>query len=209
MDGVKAGNRKDESPPFSETEDRFLQFMRRAGGVKARRVRRKRIIPWLFITFLSLIAYKFLGFNSEQAGPFLEARVQEVIDGDTVTVVLGSGRKEKVRFIGVNTPEISGEVQPYGLEAKAYTERRLQGRRIYLELDTSERDRYGRLLAYVWLEKPRDISDTEIRTKMFNAELLREGYAQVMTVPPNVKYAETFKRLENEARNAGKGLWGL
>ncbi|MCG0277144.1 MAG: thermonuclease family protein [Thermanaeromonas sp.] len=177
--------------------------------MKARRVRRKRIIPWLFITFLSLIAYKFLGFNSEQAGPFLEARVQEVIDGDTVTVVLGSGRKEKVRFIGVNTPEISGEVQPYGLEAKAYTERRLQGRRIYLELDTSERDRYGRLLAYVWLEKPRDISDTEIRTKMFNAELLREGYAQVMTVPPNVKYAETFKRLENEARNAGKGLWGL
>lgn len=183
--------------------------MRREDGVKARRVRRKKIIPWLFIAFLSLVAYNFLGFNSEQAGPFLEARVQEVIDGDTVTVVLGSGREEKVRFIGVNTPEISGEIQPYGLEAKAYTKRRLQGRRIYLELDTSERDKYGRLLAYVWLEKPRDTSVPEIRTKMFNAELLLEGYAQVMTVPPNVKYAEIFKQLENEARNAGKGLWGL
>jgi len=183
--------------------------MRREDGVKVRRFGRKKIIPWLFIAFLSLVAYNFLDFNGERAGPFLEARVQEVIDGDTVTVVLGSGREEKVRFIGVNTPEISGEIQPYGLEAKAYTKRRLQGRRVYLELDTSERDKYGRLLAYVWLEKPRDTSVSEIRTKMFNAELLLEGYAQIMTVPPNVKYAEIFKQLENEARNAGKGLWGL
>lgn len=174
-----------------------------------RRVKRKKIIPWLFLTFLTLAAYNFLAQDGGRSGLFLEGKVQEVIDGDTIVVVLADGREEKVRFIGVNTPEISGQVQPYGLEAKAYTEKRLDGRRIYLELDTAERDKYGRLLAYVWLERPRNTSVSEIRDKMFNAELLLEGYAQVMTVPPNVKYAEIFKQLENEARNARKGLWGL
>jgi micrococcal nuclease len=70
------------------------------------------------------------------------------------------------------------------------------GRRVRLELDVQERDRYGRLLAYVW-----------IGDLMINAELVRRGYAQVMTVPPNVRYQALFLRLQRDARGAGRGLW--
>lgn len=78
-----------------------------------------------------------------------------------------------------------------------------------MEFDVQEKDRYGRLLAYVWLEKPSQITDEEIRTKMFNAILLLEGYAQVMTVQPNVKYVDYFLQYQREAMEAGRGLWGL
>ncbi|WP_338833980.1 hypothetical protein MHLNE_03530 [Moorella humiferrea] len=135
------------------------------------------------------------------------AVVTIVVDGDTVYASL-NGREEKVRFIGVDTPESTREVEPYGKEAPAYTQQRLAGRQVYLELDVGERDKYGRLLAYVWLEKPVNDSEAEVRAKMYNAELLLNGYAQVMTVPPNVKYADLFVKLQREAREAGKGLWG-
>jgi micrococcal nuclease len=118
-------------------------------------------------------------------------------------------KEEKVRFIGVNTPESTKEIEPYGKEASAYTKTRLDGRKIWLELDVEERDRYGRLLAYIWLEQPASDSEPEVRAKMFNAELLLNGYAQVMTIPPNVKYADLFVKLQQEAREANKGLWGL
>jgi len=124
-----------------------------------------------------------------------------------VHVTLAGGKKEKVRFIGVNTPESTKEIEPYGKEASAYTKSRLDGRKIWLEPDVEERDRYGRLLAYIWLEQPASDSEAEVRAKMFNAELLLEGYAQVMTVPPNVKYA-LFVKLQREVRETGKGLWG-
>ncbi|RDV83043.1 nuclease [Ammonifex thiophilus] len=117
-------------------------------------------------------------------------------------------------MIGVNCPEISHpdlgiKEQPYGREAKEYTTKRLLGKKVWLELDTQERDRYGRLLAYVWLEPPSSGSEDEVRSKMFNARLLLDGYAQVMTVQPNVKYADLFVKFQREAREQGKGLWGL
>lgn len=139
----------------------------------------------------------------------ISATVKRVVDGDTVYVTLAGGKEEKVRFIGVNTPESTNEVEPYGKEASAYTKSRLDGRKIWLELDVEERDRYGRLLAYIWLEQPAGDSETEVRAKMFNAELLLNGYAQVMTVPPNVKYADFFVKLQREVRETNKGLWGL
>jgi micrococcal nuclease len=132
-----------------------------------------------------------------------------VVDGDTVHVRLENGKKEKVRFIGVDTPESTREVEPYGKEAAGYTEKRLDGKTVYLELDVAERDKYGRLLAYIWLSPPENGGEAEVRAKMFNAELLLEGYAQAMTVPPNVKYADLFAKLQREARDAGKGLWGV
>lgn len=139
----------------------------------------------------------------------LPATVTYVVDGDTVYVALAGSKKEKVRFIGINTPESTRKVEPYGKQASTYTKKRLDGRKVWLELDVRERDRYGRLLAYVWLEKPADDSEKEVRAKMFNAELLLEGYARVMTVPPNVKYVDYFKKYQREAREANKGLWGL
>jgi len=122
--------------------------------------------------------------------------VVRVVDGDTLDVEL-NGVKERVRLIGVDTPEVHGSVEHYGAEASAFTKERLTGAAVSLELDVEERDRYGRLLAYLWLGD-----------EMFNETLVREGYAQVMTVPPNVKYADRFVALQQEAREAGRGLWG-
>ncbi|SHJ12172.1 thermonuclease family protein [Desulfofundulus thermosubterraneus] len=139
------------------------------------------------------------------------ATVTRVVDGDTVIVRLQNGKSETVRLIGVNSPESTREVEPYGKEASAYTRSRLDGRRIWLERDVQERDHYGRILAYVWLEPPGgvDPAEDEIRSHMFNTELLLKGYAQVMTVPPNVKYADLFVQLQREAREKKRGLWGL
>ena len=124
--------------------------------------------------------------------------VVRVVDGDTNHVRIGA-RVEKVRYIGVNTPEVhhptKGE-EPGGREAAEVNRRLVEGQAVRLELDVQERDRYGRLLAYVW-----------IGDLMINAELLRLGYAQVMTIPPNVRYQEVFLKLQREAREAGRGLW--
>ncbi|ERM90912.1 hypothetical protein O163_13335 [Caldanaerobacter subterraneus subsp. yonseiensis KB-1] len=139
----------------------------------------------------------------------IKARVTKVVDGDTIYVRFENGREEKVRFIGVDTPESTMKNEPYGKEAATYTKSRLYGKDVWLELDARERDKYGRLLAYIWLSPPVSINDTEIRNKMFNAILLLKGYAQIMTVPPNVKYVDYFKTYQQEAREKNLGLWGL
>lgn len=128
----------------------------------------------------------------------LDGVVVRVVDGDTIHVRLAD-RVEKVRYIGVNAPELhhptKGE-EPGGREAAAVNRALTGDKHVRLELDVSARDRYGRLLAYVW------VGDT-----MVNAELVRRGYAQVMTVPPNVRHQALFLKLQREAREAGRGLW--
>lgn len=126
--------------------------------------------------------------------------VVRVVDGDTIEVMF-QGKKEDVRLIGVDTPETvhpSKPVQPYGPEASAFTKSYLTGKQVGLEFDVEQRDKYGRLLAYVWIDN-----------QMFNRVLVKEGYAQVATFPPNVKYVDDFKELQKEAREAKRGLWGL
>jgi micrococcal nuclease len=127
-----------------------------------------------------------------------EGLVVRVVDGDTIHVRLGD-RLEKVRYIGVNTPEIHHPgrgAEPGGRAAHAVNRQLVEGKRVRLELDVQERDRRGRLLAYVW------VGDT-----MINAELVRLGYAQVMTIPPNVRRQALFVKLQRDAREAGRGLW--
>jgi micrococcal nuclease len=128
----------------------------------------------------------------------LEGRVVRIVDGDTIHVRVGD-RVEKVRYIGVNTPEIhhprKGE-EPGGREAAEVNRVLVHDRQVRLDTDVRERDRYGRLLAYVW------VGDT-----MINAELVRRGYAQVMTVPPNVRHQMLFVKLQREARESERGLW--
>lgn len=140
------------------------------------------------------------------AQPLSQALVIRIIDGDTIEATIGSSR-DRVRFIGVDTPEATTRVEPYGREATAFTRQWLDGRRIWLEYDAELRDRYSRRLAYVWLQPPKDRSIPEIRTKMFNAILLAEGYAQLLMVPPNVRYVDVFRTLQTAARQQGKGLW--
>lgn len=149
------------------------------------------------------------GKKSGEQG-LISATVTNVVDGDTAQVTLTGGREERVRFIGVDTPESTrGKNDPYGKEASDYTKAKLEGQQIWLEFDIGERDRYDRMLAYIWLEQPASFNESEIQAKMFNAELLLEGYAQIMTVPPNVKYVDYFKTFQQEAREANKGLWSL
>lgn len=124
-----------------------------------------------------------------------EAVVKRVVDGDTFETADG----EKVRLIGVNTPEKYGKVEYYGIEASAYSEQQLKGRSVYLFQDVSKTDRYGRLLRFVFLQG---------ETEMYNETLLNEGYANVMTVPPDVAFAKKFAKLERAARDANVGLWG-
>ena len=128
----------------------------------------------------------------------VEGLVVKVVDGDTIHVRVGE-RVEKVRYIGVNTPEVHhptrGE-EPGGRAAWDVNRQLVAGRHVRLELDVQARDRYGRLLAYVW------VGET-----MVNAELVDRGYAQVMTVPPNVRHQQLFLRLQRDAREAGRGLW--
>ena len=128
----------------------------------------------------------------------LDGTVVRIVDGDTIHVRIGD-RIEKVRYIGVNTPEVhhprKGE-EPGGREAAEVNRSLVDARPVRLETDVQTRDRYGRLLAYVW------VGDT-----MVNAELVRRGYAQVMTVPPNVRHQALFVKLQRDAREAGRGLW--
>jgi len=134
--------------------------------------------------------------------------VTRVIDGDTIEVEM-RGETYKVRLIGINTPESTTRIESYGKEASNFTKSQLLGKKVYLEKDVSETDKYGRLLRYVWLKKPSELTDSEIRTKMFNAILVLEGYAQAATYPPDVKYAEYFAKYEAEARENNRGLWAL
>lgn len=144
------------------------------------------------------------------AKAFAEVTVARVVDGDTIHVRMPDGTDETVRFIGVNTPESTTRHEPYGKEASDYAKRRLpKGLTVWLELDVGMRDKYGRLLAYLWLARPTSVTPDEVRAKMFNAQLLVEGYAQLMTIPPDVRYVDVFTPLQAEAREAGKGLWAL
>lgn len=139
------------------------------------------------------------------------ATVERVVDGDTIEVKI-DGEKFKVRLIGVDTPETKHPrkpVEPYGKEASEYTKKKLDGKKVYLEKDVSDNDRYGRLLRYVWLKKPdKDKKLTEEMLKdNFNLTLVKEGYGKSSTFPPDVKYAEIIKEYQREAVKENKGMW--
>lgn len=123
-----------------------------------------------------------------------------VIDGDTIEVSI-DGKTYRVRYIGINAPETVAPNRPVewmGPEASAANKALVEGETVYLEKDVSETDRYGRLLRYVF------VGDVFV-----NAELVRQGYAQVVTYPPDVKYQSLLLQMQKEAREAGRGLWGV
>ncbi|MBW3112528.1 thermonuclease family protein [Bacillus sp. MCCB 382] len=133
-----------------------------------------------------------------------EVLVTRVVDGDTVE--LKDGRK--VRLIGINTPESTTRTEEYGKEASNYTTEKLEGKTVWLQKDVSETDRYNRSLRLIWLEIPKDdMDEEEIRTKMFNADLVLNGYAEPSTYNPDVKYSEYFVKFAREAREKETGLW--
>ena len=148
-----------------------------------------------------------------------KAKVERVVDGDTMIVsfMFDDGSKylkERVRFLGVDTPETvhpNKPVQYYGKEASDFTKSQLTDKTVWLQTDVNPKDRYDRMLAYVWLKEPtaKDLDDeASIRKNMYNARLLLDGYAQLMTIQPNSRYANLFVHFQREARQENKGLWG-
>ncbi len=127
------------------------------------------------------------------------ATVTRVVDGDTVEVALPGGIKD-VRYIGIDTPESVAPDQPvecFGERASALNRRLVEGKRVVLVFDQERRDQYGRLLAYVY------VGDLFV-----NAKLVRDGFARTLAISPNTEHATLFDRLEQQAGNAGRGLWG-
>jgi micrococcal nuclease len=155
----------------------------------------------LVLALAAVLALAFAGREvATPDGPPGAGRVVRVVDGDTIQVEVG-GRREKVRYIGVDTPESvkpGTPVQCYAKRASAFNKHLLAGRRVRLVPDAEARDRYGRLLAYVYRS-----SDG----LFVNAALVRHGYAHTLTIPPNVAHAGEFRRLASDARRAGRGLW--
>ena len=137
--------------------------------------------------------------NGSPEAPGVEVPLLRVVDGDTIRVLF-EGRDERVRYVGIDTPEIAhrpGEAaEPLGEEAADANRRLLGAGPLRLVFDVERRDRYGRLLAYV---HGGDV--------MLNEALVRAGYAQTLTIPPNIRHAERFAALQREARAAGRGLW--
>jgi micrococcal nuclease len=125
--------------------------------------------------------------------------VLRAVDGDTIEVRLG-GRREDVRYIGVDTPETvepGTPVQCFGHRAAAFNERLVEHRRLRLVFGAERRDVYGRLLAYAYAG-PRFV----------NAELVQRGYARTLAIAPNTLHSALFDRLQGAAARAGRGLWG-
>jgi micrococcal nuclease len=125
--------------------------------------------------------------------------VERVVDGDTA--IIGG---ERVRFLLIDTPETvhpNKPVQPFGPEASAFTKEMIEGERVGLELDVGERDQYGRVLAYIWVETEPN------HYHMLNAFLVQEGLAQVVVYQPNVRHIDVLRKLQKKAREDKKGIW--
>jgi len=140
---------------------------------------------------------------------YTDILVKRAVDGDTLQLETG----ERVRLIGIDTPEMHesnklyrdasrtkqdiSTIQELGRRAYEFTKNLVEGKRVSLEFDMEKRDRYDRLLAYVYLKDGTFV----------NAKIIEEGFASLMTFPPNVKYADLFLKLYQEARNNRRGLW--
>lgn len=169
----------------------------------------KRILVLLVVATLSLALYGSTQLSQLALPPLQEIfaeqqpglyTVASVADGDTITVDLG-GYQEKVRLIGVDTPETHDPRRPlqcFGEAASGFTKKLLEGQKVRLEGDPedSDRDKYRRLLRYVYLPDGR----------LVNAEIIREGYGFAYVVFPYAKMDE-FRQLEREARENNRGLW--
>lgn len=152
----------------------------------------------LFIIFF--ILFSSLKINAQVSGKFYS--IKRVSDGDTVVIQDESDNQYKIRFIGIDAPESRNvgnrkQVQVFGSEAKTHLTKLLFNKKIRLEFDVQKIDRYGRTLAYVYLENG----------VFLNQYLLAKGYARIATFPPNIKYVEDFRKSEEKARRNKLGMW--
>lgn len=134
------------------------------------------------------------------------AQITVVADGDSCEAILGDGTETKVRFIGVDTPEMGGDEFYDGLDAKRYTESVIKGRWVWLVTEEKgQYDKYGRLLAYVWLVDPTEVSDlsASVLTDTINGMLIVNGYAEPLRIRPNTTFADVFQKAYDQAHSQG------
>jgi micrococcal nuclease len=163
-------------------------------------IRRPHLLAW--VVLISALAWLAHGAVQPPRPDVLRGVGVRAVDGDTLVVRLEGGRRERVRVIGVDTPEDVDPrrpVQCYSRRAAAFTARTVEGHRVSLTIGRESRDRYGRLLAYVRVEGARE--DLE-------EQLLRRGFARPLAIRPNTDRAARYARLADEARARSRGLWG-
>ncbi|MDM5316919.1 thermonuclease family protein [Fictibacillus sp. b24] len=155
-----------------------------------------RMVLLSTIIFIAGCSY----FNSND-GDRIAVKVVDVVDGDTIKVQVG-GKTETVRFLLVDTPESvhpSKPVQPFSKEASNYTQELINSAKVELELGIGERDKYGRLLAYVYADG-----------QSVQESLLEKGLARVAYVfEPNTKYVDEYESIQKQAQKDGVGIWSL
>ena len=155
-----------------------------------------RFLVLLIVTFFYWVCQSELGAEAQDG----EYQVVWVVDGDTIRI----NTDEFVRYIGIDTPEIRRKVRgrwkydpdPFGEDAKRFNMKLVKGQVVRLEFDVQKKDKYGRLLAYVYQD---DV--------FVNLELVKAGYAKLFTKSPNVKYVKEFRRALHEAKKNKRGLW--
>jgi micrococcal nuclease len=156
------------------------------------------VVTYLFALSLLDFSCGSEGTTDKSARYF---HVTKVVDGDTFWVDNGSVKGLKIRLIGVDAPEARNVFKKvagyYGKESTQFMTSLISGKKVRLEYDVDPLDQYGRTLAYVYLQDGTFV----------NAELVKKGFGMVMTVPPNVKYADKFLKLERTARKRNRGLW--
>lgn len=144
--------------------------------------------------------------NENEEIEFQEAYVTKIIDGDTIGVTI-DGKYYKVRFIGINCPEYTKEIEPYGKEATEYTNEKLYNKTIYLQKDVTDTDDYDRLLRYIWLEKVDTIDEESVKNYLFNYDLVAKGLAQSNYYKPNVTLQDYLEHAEINAKRNKIGMW--
>ena len=162
----------------------------------------KILVVILFVSLTMLnISCESISKNKHSTKSSEYLSVTKVVDGDTFWADNDTKDGIKVRLIGVDAPESKNVFKKkkgyYGKESKQYLTTLLSGKNVKLVCDVDSLDQYGRTLAYVYLEDGTFV----------NANLMKHGYAMVMTIPPNVKFADEFVKLQQEARDNNKGLW--
>ncbi len=157
----------------------------------------------LYSLLILIIIYFINPFLTHAVTAGTPVVVTNVHDGDTVSIRIKSlfgiaTTTEKVRLIGIDAPEFRDE--PWGRRAKKHLKKLINesGGSVYLEYDLDRRDKYGRLLAYLWDKKGR----------MINERMIEDGYAVVFTIPPNVRYVKKFSEAQQKARQNKSGIWG-
>lgn len=160
---------------------------------------KRMLYSLLFLFFAQISCQSQPAAQKDMASRYYS--VTKITDGDTFYIDDGSAKGEKIRLIGIDAPESRRSqhknVQYFGKEASAYLATLLKGKKVRLEYDVSRKDQYRRTLAYVYREDGLFI----------NADLMKNGYAVLLTIPPNVKYADLFRDLQQEARKHKRGLW--